>query len=253
MFASLLTLAAALPLLVLGAPSGRTLNLNLASVRPLSNIVSCPTTSAVLSLPGNQTTLAVPAGQKPINIALGIGTQNYTCSSAGTYTYVISFSLIAMREHRMTDMILSNSSAGAVAKFFDISCLVGTPGFARIQDDIMNLPKPIRDGIVNAAARTPLLIAEHYFITNPITGSGISPKFAQSANGGSTYVTVAKAGNVPSPQGSANIDWLQLKQIDGTWAQTVFRVDTKAGQPPASCNPNNTSVFTVPYAAKYCE
>jgi hypothetical protein len=227
MFASLLTLAATLPLLVLGAPQGKSLNINLASIRPLSNFVSCPTTSAVLSLPGNQTTLAVPAGQKPVSIALGIGVQNYTCSTAGTYT-----------------------SAGAVAKLFDISCLVNTPGFARVQDDIMALPKPIRDGIIRVAAKTPLLLADHYFITNPITGTGISPKFAQSANGGSTYVTVAKAGNVPSPQGSANVDWLQLNSIDGTWAKSVFRVDTKAGQPPSSCTPGS-SLISVDYAAKY--
>ena len=44
--------------------------------------------SSVPDLPSGQTTLSIPSGQKPLHVGLGVGVQNYTCSTAGTYTYV---------------------------------------------------------------------------------------------------------------------------------------------------------------------
>jgi hypothetical protein len=157
---------------------------------------------------------------------LGVGVQNYTCSAAGTYT-----------------------SVGAVAKLFDISCLLNTPIFPKIQDELFKLPPRVRDGILAAASRTPLYSGDHYFITNPVTGTGISPKFAQKANGGASFTVLGKKGGVKAPD-TTNVDWLQLSSIAGDWATTVFRVDTKAGQPPASCT-TGTPDISVAYAAKY--
>jgi hypothetical protein len=191
------------------------------------NVVGCPVSSDVLSLPTNQTTLAVPDGTKPVAIALGIGTQNYTCTAAGNYT-----------------------SAGAVASLFDISCLYKTPLFPRIQDDIMRLPTSKRDQLVKAMDKTPLHISDHYFISNPITNTGISPKFAQTVNGGAIFTVLGKKGSIKSPSGAQNVDWLQLTSIQGDWASTVFRVDTVQGQSPATCSKAGDTV-QVPYAAKY--
>jgi Protein of unknown function (DUF3455) len=114
----------------------------------------------------------------------------------------------------------------------------------------MNLPAPIRNGIVGIASRSPLLLAYHYFITNPLTGTGINPKFAQAANGGATFTTLSKKAGVKSAD-PANVDLLQLSSIAGDWASTVFRVDTALGQPPASCTAGSPDI-SVPYAAKYC-
>jgi len=226
MFSSLITLAI-VPLAAMALP-GRTPipGLGAAAVFPMINIASCPISSSVISLPSNQTTLAVPSGVSPVAIALGIGVQNYTCAATSNYT-----------------------STGAIASLFDISCLVNTPTFARVQDDYFALPTGIQKAIVAAASKTPLLLAYHYFITNPVTGTGISPKFAQKANGGAIFTTLAKKGGVKAPN-TANVDWLQLSSIQGDWASTVFRVDTKAGQPPASCTPGSPDI-SVPYAAKY--
>jgi len=47
----------------------------------------CDISSAKLSFPEGQTALVAPTG-KPAFISLGVGTQNYTCSDAGIYTYV---------------------------------------------------------------------------------------------------------------------------------------------------------------------
>jgi hypothetical protein len=142
------------------------------------------------------------------------------------------------------------SSVGAVATLFDISCLYGTPEFPNVQDELMSLPAPMRNGIVGVASRSPLLLAYHYFITNPLTGTGINPKFAQAANGGANFTTLAKKGDVKSAD-LANVDLLQLSSIAGGWASTVFRVDTKDGQPPANCTVGSPDI-SVPYAAKYC-
>lgn len=198
-----------------------------AAFSPFMNVVGCPVSSDVLSLPANQTTLAVPDGTKPIAIALGIGTQNYTCTAAGNYT-----------------------SAGAVASLFDISCLYKTPLFSRIQDDVMRLPATTRDNLVKSMSKSPLYVAAHYFVPNPVTNVGISPKFAQAANGGAIFTTLGKKGGIKSPSGAQNVDWLQLSSIQGDWASTVFRVDTVQGQSPATCSKAGDTV-QVPYAAKY--
>lgn len=216
-----------------------------AAFSPFMNVVGCPVSSAVLSLPTNQTALAVPDGTKPVAIVLGIGTQNYTCTAAGNYTCVFPPFC------RMLVLIaIIYRSAGAVATLFDVSCLYKTPLFPRIQDDIMRLPANKRDALVKAMKPTPLHTGDHYFITNPITGTGISPKFAQAANGGAIFTTVAKKGGVKSPSGAQHIDWLQLTSVQGDWASTVFRVDTVQGQSPATCAKAGDTV-QVPYAAKY--
>ncbi|KAG8808787.1 hypothetical protein FRC17_003773, partial [Serendipita sp. 399] len=208
--------------------------LGFAAISPLIPFINCPLTDATLSqLPPDQTTLAVPPGTQPVAIALGVGTQNYTCSAAGTY-----------------------ASAGAVATLFDLSCLVNDPlkRFATIQDDLFKLPAPARNALVSLLARTPLNIGAHYFIKNPLpNGTGNNPKFAQQTNGGAISTVLAKKAGIPAPNGGgANVDWLQLSALEGfgQWATTVFRVDTKAGQPPASCSQVNSTI-TVPYAAKY--
>jgi len=224
---SILIALVALPIAVLNAAPSRLPIPNLAasSVHPLLNFAGCPIANATLSLPSTQTTISVPVGQVPVNVAVGVGVQNYTCSN-GTY-----------------------ASVGAVATLFDISCLSGTPEFTKVQNDLFALPTFEQQLIEGFAKKTPLLLGYHYFITNPVTGTGISPKFAQAANGGAVFTTLAKSGSIHSPAGTNNVDWLELTSIAGTWAKTVFRVDTVAGQPPATCT--GTSSTSIPYAAQY--
>lgn len=223
-FSKLFALAA-LPLVVLAAPSRFQIpNLASTAVHPLTNIASCPVNNVTLPLPAGAT-IAVPSGQTLLAVSMGVGVQNYTCTN-GTYV-----------------------SAGAVASLYDISCLAGTPGFAKVQDDFFALPSFAQQIIRGFADKTQLLYAKHYFVTNPTTGTGISPKFALAANGGSVFTTLAKTGSIKSPTSTANVDWLQLNSIAGTLATTVFRVDTKAGQPPTTCT--GTQATSIPYAAKY--
>ena len=48
------------------------------------------------------------------------------------------------------------------------------------------------------------------------------------------FVLANKTGDVPAPTGSQDVDWLQLTGAEGSLAKTVFRLNTKAGQPPSS-------------------
>jgi hypothetical protein len=43
-----------------------------------------------------------------------------------------------------------------------------------------------------------------------------------------------KIEDVPSPDGSDNVDWLVLQNVLGKLANTVYRVNTVKGQPPAT-------------------
>ncbi|KAG8710338.1 hypothetical protein FRC11_004604 [Ceratobasidium sp. 423] len=199
----------------------------------------CSVSNATLSLPSNQTAITVPTGT-PVYIALGVGVQNYTCGSTGTF-----------------------ASVGAVAKLFDISCLVNTPLFPKIQDIVFAITENAKDQAVVDKIETilkssPVTLGDHYFIHNPaVNGTSLSPVFDFRAGvkkgDPSGFVAAKKIGGIPSPAGSSNVDWLMLQNIGGaiggTLANYVMRVDTKAGQPPTSCTPNAT--VSVPYTAKY--
>lgn len=122
-------------------------------------------------------------------------------------------------------------SAGAVAQLFDISCHVKSPMFDNIQDvafvrwqatsgkddckgDITGMPLP--------------RMGDHYFVTPP-SGTGISPvwdfrAFGRFKGDSSATVLAAKVADLPAPDGTDNVDWLQLKSISGDLATQVRRI-----------------------------
>lgn len=144
-------------------------------------------------------------------------------------------------------------SAGAVAELFDISCLLGTPAFDHIQDLAFNIWKALPSKVTAEKviellhlAKTPAILGQHYFITNPITGSGLSPKWdftSQGATKGNpnAFVVGARSGGVPAPTGPQDVDWLFLTGVQGQLADQIYRVDTRGGQPPATVR--STSLY----------
>ncbi|KDQ28587.1 hypothetical protein PLEOSDRAFT_1075615 [Pleurotus ostreatus PC15] len=199
---------------------------------------SCNISNAKLTLPRNQTALTNPSFP-PTFITVALGVQNYTCTDAGTFT-----------------------SVGAVAELFDISCLFGTSSFDTIQDRFFTIWSQLPNNVPASSVvtlfgldRTLTNVGEHYFITNPITGSGLSPKWDFTSRGATSgnrnaFVVGARAGGLPAPTGPQDIDWLQLTRVQGSLADEVFRVDTRGGQPPASCTPGSP-LITVKYTSKY--
>lgn len=86
-------------------------------------------------------------------------------------------------------------NVGAVAELFDISCLYGTGIFDDLQDIAIDIweavPASVTPQEVIALlqhANTPEILGQHYYIVNPITGSGVSPKWDFTSSG-------ANAGN----------------------------------------------------------
>ncbi|KAE9408049.1 hypothetical protein BT96DRAFT_933059 [Gymnopus androsaceus JB14] len=198
----------------------------------------CDVSSAEMVLTGS----ALPtASFAPTFIGLGVGTQNYTCGSTGTYTNV-----------------------GALAELFDASCLYGSPSFiglsttafaawnASATSDVFDSEAVISTARV---VPSPFTLGQHYFITNPVAGTGLSPKwdFTSNAFAGNSaaFVVGSKIDDDAAPTNSAvNIDWLYLTNLTGTLANEIYRIDTQGGQPPASCTPGSPEIF-VKYTAMY--
>ncbi|KAF9477963.1 hypothetical protein BDN70DRAFT_76614 [Pholiota conissans] len=173
-------------------------------------------------------------------VGIALGTQNYTCTSAGVYTNV-----------------------GALAELFDISCLTKSPFFEALPDILdaawqaappsITAPKIIQ---FLHSISSPEILGQHYYVTNPITGSGINPKWdftSQGATAGNkdAFVVAAKTAGIAAPTGTANdVDWVFLSAIQGKLASQVYRTDTRGGQPPATCDPASDPIV-VKYVAKY--
>lgn len=174
-------------------------------------------------------------------------------------------------------------STGAVAELFDISCFVNTPFFTKIPDLAIaawsKAPASISaTQLVSSLSQiqNPALLGEHYFITNPVTGTGVSPKWDFTAHAfkgnAQAFVVAAKVANLAAPTGSKDVDWLFLNAVpgQGLLASQVYRTDTRLGQPPASvrlilssphldltnipfqCTAGSNDI-SVKYVSKYCK
>lgn len=186
------------------------------------------------------------------------------------------------KRHTLT--IQYHSSIGAVAEIIDYSCNTGDANFGTIQNDIYDAwdctseTESIQNVIASVLAENPSRnLGQHYFVTNPTTGSGVSPKWDFTSSGenkgnADAYVIGKGVGNLASPDDSTkDIAWLQVQNVEGSLADTVFRFDTVGGQPPSSaslhfstpvyamtltvvqCTPVQDPDVSVNYAAKYSE
>lgn len=141
-------------------------------------------------------------------------------------------------------------SAGAVAQFYDISCLAATqsPTFVIVQDVVFSLwngsdqfnqqDLVVLDKLTTATWEQPIVLGTHFFQENS-TGNGISPVFdyraASRQQDPQGFVLAAGQGTLPAPTDpTTDVNWLQLKGVSGNLGSTVFRVDTIGGQPLAS-------------------
>lgn len=96
------------------------------------------------------------------------------------------------------------------------------------------------------------VLGDYYFVEQ---NGGLVPVFDFTSTGSTTGNPNAiffgeKNEDAPSPDGAANIDWLQLTHVSGELANAVYRVFTVLGQPPARCTPGSADI-SIKYAAKY--
>ena len=136
-------------------------------------------------------------------------------------------------------------SVGTVAQMFDITGLYGTPEFSQVQDGVYGAwsdyqsTDPFDNGLaIQLSSEFEIdVIGQYYFIIDA-TGS-LVPKWDFTTSGSTAFnpdafVVAEKVGAIPAPTGSQDIDWVQLKGVEGKLASDIFRVDTVAGQPPSS-------------------
>ncbi|KAH8101196.1 hypothetical protein BXZ70DRAFT_115533 [Cristinia sonorae] len=212
-----------------------------ALAAPGPKIARCSVANKQMPMPAGQTQLVNPTA--PLSfIGLGLGVQNYTCGSTGTFT-----------------------STGAVAELVDISC-VDASRYTALTDMVwavwQKAPKSISIqtitkslSSVDRSFASSLILGQHYFIPNPITGVGINPKWdftsASLKGHANAFVVGAKAGNVAAPSNpAANVDWLMLNSIQGDLASQIFRMETRGGQPPSSCTPGTPDI-SLKYVSQY--
>ncbi|KZO96601.1 hypothetical protein CALVIDRAFT_563680 [Calocera viscosa TUFC12733] len=184
--------------------------------------------SLTTDLPANLTVLIPPSNVSLIQVTIGFGTQNYTCTN-GKYVNV-----------------------GALAQVFDISCVQNLPAISSALSLGINELEHI-DGetilnfVTTLAKMGGFKLADHYFDTSIGT---LSPVFNFQVSGGG-FAIGKKLQDIPDPVNPAvNVDWLQLQAVAGDAAKFLVREQTAGGQPPSSCSVENESL-QVPYAAKY--
>ncbi|KAL4871193.1 hypothetical protein BDV12DRAFT_164371 [Aspergillus spectabilis] len=193
--------------------------------------LSCDSSS--IALPSFASGLPAPTGQKPLYVALGRGTQNYTCATSTPDS--------------------EPEATGAVARLYNATCFAANfPDMIELLPAIayrMTLPTREYDSFPPANLN---LIGHHFFEgkipvfnldTTPTRQLGIA-KVKKDAD------ISAPDNAVPGENGA--VGWLYLTATNGTVGRyrSVYRVDTAGGSPPKTCDGLPES-FTVQYAANY--
>lgn len=189
-------------------------------------------TALTVALPSSG--LPAPTGSLKY-IALGLGTQNYTCANTPGSTAAAPVAI------------------GAIAKLSDASDFL-----QEHQDLIPTLPGlalglSTMTGIDPAKILGLPYIGQHFFTSTP------SPEFDLTAV--SCRLVAKKLANVAAPANACSgpnnagaVDWLELGDSGAGLSfggiNYVYRVETAGGKAPTTCA-GNSGVFTVPYAAEY--
>ncbi|KAI1654872.1 hypothetical protein F4813DRAFT_190713 [Daldinia decipiens] len=169
------------------------------------------------------------------HVAIGRGTQNYTCDTTNATAVPVA--------------------AGAVATLFNASCVAST------YPDLLNLlPKLALQFNLTAQedARmgpTNLIISGKHFFTNnttPFFNLDTTQNQIGEASCSKDSQTNAPADAPKGQQGEKAVPWLRLKTQSGSTGnlQEVYRIETAGGSAPATCQ-GQPAAFEVQYAAQY--
>ncbi|PWY65739.1 hypothetical protein BO70DRAFT_366681 [Aspergillus heteromorphus CBS 117.55] len=196
------------------------------------NSNSCDTSK--IALPSYASSLPSPSGMSAIYVAVGRGTQNYTCATSSSNSTPVAI--------------------GAVARLYDATCLA-----ANYPDLLETLPGIVYQNALPSSEETPLppanlnLLGHHFFrdTTTPVFNLDTT----SSEQHGIAITKKLDAIDAPSSaikgQNGA-VQWLYLHAINGTVGEYegVYRVSTVAGSAPDTCEGMHSN-FTVQYSALY--
>jgi hypothetical protein len=193
-----------------------TLPVGTSSSFPNIQVIDTNGTTAPTPLP------AVSEGATLRHIAIGRGTQNYTCASSSASATPVAI--------------------GAIASLFNATC-----DSARLNDRVMAdvTTLALSYAVPKGAEASQRLSGHHEF-----TEKGIPLFKLQTENNNYGYVQakpdVVKSAGV---NGQGSVAWLKLNAVEGDYSE-VYRVHTAGGQPPKTCEGKGAS-FTVDYSAQY--
>jgi len=170
--------------------------------------------------------LTAPSGTLKA-IAIGHGTQNYTCAAGSTNAPV---------------------PIGAKAELLDASCLLPLFPTAEAAEILNELPGYLLNYDFAAIGNSSIPVIGHHYFANtgpaPVNGT---PTFDLGSRG---FLSCKKVGDIKAP-GNAGVDWLQLTAKEPSTGLTeVYRVETAKGQAPKSCVGQPKDI-EVQYAAQY--
>jgi hypothetical protein len=196
---------------------------------PKSNI-QARTLTVVLPSSG----LPAPTGSLKY-IALGLGTQNYTCASTPGSTTAAPVAI------------------GAVARLSDAS------DFLQDHEDFVSTLPGLVLGLSTVTSTDPAKVLGLPYLGQHFFTSTSSPEFDLTAVGARLVAkklanAAAPPGAFPGPSNAGAVDWLQLEDngagLSFGGVSYVYRVETAGGKAPTTCT-GKTGVITVPYAAEY--
>ncbi|KAL2820659.1 hypothetical protein BJX63DRAFT_379854 [Aspergillus granulosus] len=196
------------------------------------NSLSC--NPSTITLPSFASGLPTPTdGQRPLYVALGRGTQNYTCATSTADSEPVA--------------------VGAVARLYNATCYAANfPDMIELLPAIayrMRLPSDESSPMAPANLN---LIGHHFFEGKvPVFNLDTTPQRQLG------IAKVKKDADLEAPETAIQgrngaVAWLYLSATNGTIGRFtgVYRVDTAGGSPPKTCEGLNKE-FTVEYAANY--
>ena len=164
------------------------------------------------------------AGLKLALVAIGRGTQNYTCPDSTATSIPVAI--------------------GAVATLFNVSSLACAP--APISSMLPNITAAVEKVSISQIPSS-LTAAGHHFFIDPTT-----PTFSMDDVLGTTELKKLNTTAAPANT-NGNVAWLKLgAQTTGTTGavKEIYRINTAGGSQPATCS-GMASAFQVQYAAEY--
>jgi hypothetical protein len=176
------------------------------------------------------------AGLKLVHVAVGRGTQNYSCTANATAAPV---------------------ALGAIATLYNASCVAST--YPDLLAQLPNVALQFNLTSPDQASLSPsnLAISGHHYFSNSTT-----PAFNLDTTAMQLGIApCAKNNSVAAPAdasvgqdytGFGAVPWLKLITRDGATGnlEEVYRLNTAGGNPPATCAGMPTT-FEVQYAAEY--
>ncbi|KAH6681813.1 hypothetical protein B0J14DRAFT_223575 [Halenospora varia] len=205
--------------------------------RQMAQAPVCNLANAAMPVASPTPLPAVSAGLSLKHVAIGRGTQNYTCSTTNTTA--------------------APSAIGAIATLYNATCVAST-----YPDLLAMLPKlALQFNLTGPNERSlnpsNLVVSGHHYFSN-----GTTPAFdLDTAAMKLGFAPTQKNSSVPAPAGAAvgqedvgfgAVAWLKLTTRIGATGdlQEVYRINTAGGNPPATCE-GMPAAFEIQYAAEY--